>query len=76
MLILTNLNRVLLVDVGQFLHNMLVLLLHLRNFLSPLMTLLILLLPKKFFLLLNSLLFKLQHLNLIVDVSALHCTEF
>ena len=71
MLIFRHLCLVLIVDALQVVHNFVVLTLHLRDFGAPLGTLLVLLLPEYFALVLNALLLKLQHLYFVIYVTSL-----
>ena len=61
-----------LVDTGQVCHDLAVLVFHLLDFCTPLRALLVLLLAQQVALLLDPHLFELEHLNLVIDVLALH----
>lgn len=74
-LVLGHLSRVLLIDAVEICHDFCVLVLHLSDFAPPFSIIFVFLLLQKLCLVLNPLFFKLEHLYLIIDVSAFDVTQ-
>ena len=75
LLVLLHLGRVLLVDVAQVRDDFSMLVLHGLHLAAPLLTFLVFLLFEKLALLLDALLFKLQHLDLVIYVARFHIAQ-
>ena len=75
LLVLLHLGRVLIVDVAQVRDDFSMLVLHGLHLAAPLLTFLIFLLFEKLALLLDALLLKLQHLDLVINVARFHIAQ-